>query len=115
MAAPRLARQPLLQSMKDRLLDDPAVAEVLDDDPFEQRGCHAGIPDAVRIDDDDRPPSAHAEAWRLSALDALRTEKKPFALQEYRKKAIQFAPAVIGRTISAGANKDVPGIRIHRW
>jgi hypothetical protein len=62
---------------------------VLDHDALEERGGHAGVPDALGIYDDDRSTGAHAEARRLSALDARRPEEEPFALEQPRQQRVE--------------------------
>lgn len=68
--------------MKHGLLDDTPVAEVFDDDAFEQGGRDASVPDALGVDDDDRATGAHAEARGLTAFDALGAEEEAFALEQ---------------------------------
>jgi hypothetical protein len=67
--------------MKDRLFDGLPSLEMLDDDSLEKIRRHFGIPDALGIDDDDRPAAAHAEAGRLSTLNSVRPEKQILSLQ----------------------------------
>lgn len=68
--------------MEDRLLDDPPIAEMLDDDAFEQLRRHAGVPDAVRIHDDDRAAAANTKAGRFAAFHACGTEQQGFTLEQ---------------------------------
>ncbi len=67
--------------MKHRLLHHPTVAEMLDDDALEECRSHAGVPDALRVHDDNGSADAHAEARRLATLDATRPEQQSFALE----------------------------------
>jgi hypothetical protein len=99
--------------MKYSFLDDVAVAQMLHDDPFEERGRDAGIPDALRIYDDDRSAVAHAEARGLTAFHAPWPEQETFTLQQRRKQLIQLTPTVIGRTEAADADQYVVRVGIH--
>jgi hypothetical protein len=103
----------LSETMKHRLLDDPPIAEMFDDNPLQQRGRHAPIPDAVGVDDDDRTATANSEAWRLAALDPRGAKEETLALQERRQQPIQVSPAMVGRTEAADANQDVTSIGVH--
>lgn len=99
--------------MKDGVLDNATVAQMLDDDALEQRGRHAGVPDALGIHDDDRSTGADAEAGRFAAFDATRAEEEPFALQQGGQQPVQLASPMIGRAVPADADENVPGIRVH--
>src|SRR4051812_40500630 len=88
---------------------------MLDDDALEQGGRHAGIPNAVRIDDDDRSAATNAKAGRLATFDPIRAKQEPLPLQERGQQAIQLATAMIGRTKAADANEHVAGVWVHRW
>lgn len=70
--------------MKHRLLDDAAIPQMFDDDPLEELRRDSRVPDALRIDDDDRAAGADAEAWRLPSLDAIGAEKEALALEKSR-------------------------------
>lgn len=104
-----------IQPMKDGVLDDSAVPQMLDDDALEQRQGHATIPDALRIHDHDWPASANAKARRLSALDASRAEKQPLTLEERWQRAIECAPPSTRRAEAADTYDDVTGVRLHDW
>jgi len=62
--------------VKDRLINRFSVLEVLDDDSLQQRGGDLGVPNALRIYDDDRSVAAYAKARRLTALCALRAKEQ---------------------------------------
>lgn len=82
--------------MEHRLIDHPPVAQMLDDDPLEQRRRHFLVPHAFRVHDDDRTSRTHAEAGRFAAFDPLRSEQQAFPLQQGRQQAIQFEATLIG-------------------
>jgi hypothetical protein len=67
--------------VKHGLLDDAAVAQVFDDDAFEECGRDTGVPDAFRIHDHDRATGANTQTWRFAALHAARAEEQTFALE----------------------------------
>lgn len=93
--------------MKNRLFDRPAVSKVLDDDPLEEIGRHPPVPDAVRIDHDNRSTGAYAEAGRFAALDSTGPEKESFTLQQVREELIETPSLPVGRAKAAGADEDV--------
>ena len=99
--------------MKDRLLHDAPIAQVLDDDALEQRRGHAGVPDALRVHDDDRTAGAHAETGRLATLHATRTEEQPFALEQARERRVERAALAVRRAEAADADEHVARIRLH--
>ena len=68
--------------MEYRIFHDTAIPQMLDDDALEQLRRHASVPDALRVDDDDRPASAYAEARGLAPLHAARSEQKSFPLEQ---------------------------------
>ena len=101
------------QSVEHGLLDDSAVHEMLDDDSLEQRRCDAGIPDSIRVHDDDRPAAADAEARRLAALHAVGSEEKAMALEESWQQPIELTAPAIRRAEAADTYENVSGVRIH--
>jgi hypothetical protein len=96
-----------MQPMKHCLLDDLPVTEVLDDDPLQQRRRHPGIPDPLRVNDNDRTASANTQTWRLAALDSSRTEEQAFPLQQRWQEIVQITPPTIRRAEAADAHEDV--------
>jgi len=72
----------LLELVKNSLINRLPALEVLDDYSLEQRRRDVRIPDAFRIDDDDRSIAAHAQTWSLTALHAPRAEEQILSLQE---------------------------------
>src|SRR5665647_2589338 len=86
---------------------------MLDDDPLEQRRRHPGVPDAFRVDDDDRSACTYTETWRLSALHAARTEEQALALEQACEFRVQHAPFPVRRAVAANAHQDVARERIH--
>jgi hypothetical protein len=70
-----------LELVKYSLFDRSPILQMLDNDSFQQVGRDVGVPDPIRIHDDDRSIAADAEAWRFSPLHAIRTKEKIFALQ----------------------------------
>jgi len=71
-----------LEPMKDRFVDRLPAFQVLDDDSLQQRRRYIGVPNALRIDDDNRSVAADTEARRLASLHACRTEEQIFPRQE---------------------------------
>jgi hypothetical protein len=101
--------------MKDRLVHDPPVAEVLDDDPLEEGWRNACVPDAFRVDHHDRPASAYAEARRLTALHTSRSEEQILAFEQPGEQTVERASSAIRRTESTSADEHVATIRFHVW
>ena len=93
--------------MEDRLFDDTAIPKVLDHDALEQRGGHPGVPDRIRIHDDDGTPSANSQARCLPALHPIWSEQESFPLKQVWKQGIQLPAASIRRTEPACADEDV--------
>lgn len=62
------------ETVEHGLLDDVTVAQMLDHDALEQLRRDAGVPDAIRIHDDDWAAGAHTQTGRLSSLDPIGTE-----------------------------------------
>ena len=81
--------------MKNGLLDDAAVPEVLHHDALEKCRGHPGVPDRIRIDDDDGATGANPKARGLAALDPIRSEEQPFAVEQIRQQRIQFSAAPV--------------------
>ena len=102
------------QSKEHRLVHDPSVPQVLNDDPLEQRRRHVAVPNPFRVHDDDGSPSTHTEARRLTALDSPRPEQQSFPLKERREQTIQLTTPLIGRTVPAHTHEDVARICIHQ-
>src|SRR5438874_12109197 len=101
--------------MKHSLLDNPAVPEVLGDDPLEKCGRNACVPHTLGVHDDDWPAGAHAQARRLTAFDPVGTKQESLALQQRGQQLVQLAPSLVGRAESAYAHEHVPCVRIHEW
>jgi len=76
-------------TVKYGVLHNLTILEMLDDDSLENRRSYTSVPDAIRINDDDRPARADAEARRLSALHPRWTEEQTLALKKRRKVRIQ--------------------------
>src|ERR1051325_3530018 len=96
-----------VESVKHRLLDNPSIAQMLDDDSLQQLRRDAGIPNPFGVDDDDRAARAHAEARGLATLHAARTEQQAFALQERRQHGVERSTTARRRTEVADTNQDV--------
>jgi hypothetical protein len=77
-------------------IDDMSLPEVLHDDALQQLRSHASVPHALRVHDDDRPAAAHAEAWRLAALDAVGSEEQSFTLEQHGKERIERTTRALG-------------------
>ncbi len=84
-----------LQSVKNSLINNVSVLEMLDDDPLEQCRCHARIPHALGINDDNRSIGAHAEARRLPALHPRWPKEKVFPLQQLGEQGVDLTAAPI--------------------
>jgi hypothetical protein len=93
--------------VEDRLFDHTAIPKVLDHDAFEQRGGDPGVPDRIRIHDDDGTASANSQARRLPSLHATRSEQESFTLKQVGKQSVQLPAASVWRTEPARANEDV--------
>jgi hypothetical protein len=103
----RIAAEGLRSPVKHRLFDDAAVSQVLDHDPFEQRRGDPGVPDRIRIHDDDGTAGANSQAWRLPSLHSTGPEQQPFTLKQVRQQGIQLPAASIRRAEPAGADEDM--------
>lgn len=99
--------------MEHRLLDDTAIAQMFDDDPLEQLRRDTGVPDTLRVDDDDRAARADAEARRLASLDAIGPEQEALALEKGRQQLVQAPAARIRSAKRADANQHVARIWVH--
>jgi hypothetical protein len=99
--------------VKDRLLDRFSVLEVLDDDSLQQRRRDLGVPDALRIYDDDRSVATHAEARGFTALHALGAKEQVLALEQLGEQRVELLSATIGRAEVARAHQHVMRVRLH--
>jgi hypothetical protein len=99
--------------VKDRLFNGSPALEMLDHNSLEKDGRHLGIPDPFRVDDNDWPTAANAEAWRFPALHPIRTEEKILSLQQLCEQRIYLSTAPVGRTEISGADEDVSRVRRH--
>ena len=102
-----------LEAMKDRFVDRLPAFQVLDDDSLQQRRRYIGVPNALRIDDDNRSVAADTEARRLASLHARRTEEQVFPRQKLGEQRIKLSPAAIGRTEVTSAHQHMAGVRLH--
>jgi len=93
--------------MEDRVRDWLPALQMLDHDSLKQSRSHSAVPDAIRINDDDRTITANAEAGRLSAFDTIGPEEKAFAVQQVRQQSVALTPERIGRTEISRAHQDV--------
>ena len=99
--------------MNHGIIDDPPPAEMLGDDPLEQRRTHLAVPHAFRVYHDDRPAPAHAKARCFPALDARRTEQESLTLEQSGKHRVQLAAAPVGRAEATSTHQDVSRVRFH--
>lgn len=93
--------------MKHRILDHATVAQMFNDDPLEQGRSHAGVPYALRVDDDDRTACTDAKAGCFAALYAPRAEQQTFALEQRREQPVQLSTRLIRRTKAADTHENV--------
>jgi len=100
--------------MKDGFLHLVTALEMLDDYAFQQLGGDCTVPDSFRIDDDNWPAFAHAEARRLAPFYAVGSKQQTLALKQRCQQRVQCPPAPVGRAVSAGANDDMARVRFHR-
>ena len=103
----------MLQTMYDRLVDDPSLPQMLLDDPFKKGRSHLAVPYPFRVHDDDRPAAAHAEARRFAALDAGGAEEQSFTLEQRRQQRVQRATTAVGGAEAARAHQQVSRIGLH--
>lgn len=89
------------------------VAQMLDDDSLEQRGCYTAVPDTLRVHDDDGPAGTHAETRCFPSFDASGAEQEILALEERREKTVQRTAASVWGAEAAGADDDVPAVSLH--
>jgi hypothetical protein len=82
--------------VKDRFLDHSPVYQVFDDDSLEEGRRDTGIPNSVRVYDDDRSAGADAETRGLSALDPIWPEEQSVPLEKRRQQLIQLSSAMVG-------------------
>ena len=101
--------------MEDRFLDDSAVYEMLDDNSLEQRWGDGGIPNPIRVHDDDGPSATDAEARRFPAFDTIGAKEQTVPLKKRREELIELSSAMIRRTESADTDQHVPAVRDHQW
>ena len=99
--------------MEHCFLDDTPIAQMFNDDPLQQCGRDAGIPDPFGIHDDDRAAGADAEAGRFAALHAARAKEQTFPLEQCGEQPVEFPPALIRRAKTADAHQDVARVRVH--
>src|SRR6266550_4254170 len=99
--------------MKNRLSNRFPVLEMLDHYSLQQLGRDLGIPNPFRVNDDDRPVAAHAEAGRLTTLHTLRSKEEILALQQLREQRIDLVAATVGRAEVTGAHEHVSGVPLH--
>ena len=81
--------------VEDRFFDNVTAFQVLDDDALEKLRGHPGIPDRIRIHDDDGAARANSETWGFPALDPARAEEKPFPMEQGREERVQFHPSAV--------------------
>lgn len=101
------------EAVKYRLVHHAPISQVLYDDPLEQLGCDAGVPDPLRVHDHDRSPCAHAEAWGLTTFYPGGAKQEVLSVEQLGEKAIQRRSAAVRRTEAASADEHVTSIRVH--
>ncbi len=74
--------------MKYRLFDNAPLLEVFNYDPSQQRGGDFVVPDTIRVDDDNRTPTADSEARCFPSLHSARSEQQAFALKKRREEIV---------------------------
>ncbi len=99
--------------MEHRFLDYSFPFQVLDNDPLQQLGSNSGVPDAVGVYDNDRPPFANPEAGGFSTFYPRWAIEETFPVEEGGEKSVQLPALPLRRTECAGADDDVPGVRLH--
>lgn len=99
--------------MKDSFFDNSSVLQMLDNDALQQLGRHSAVPYSFGINDDDRPPGAHAEARCLTALDASWPEEQILALEQLCQVRVESAPASLGRTETPCTHENMVRVRFH--
>jgi hypothetical protein len=75
--------------MKHSLVHDATISQMLDDDALEQSRSDPGIPDALRVHDDDRTAGAYTETGGLAALHSPRAEEQSLALEQTRQQGVE--------------------------
>jgi hypothetical protein len=101
--------------MENRLFDDAAITQVLDDDSLEKLRRDTGIPDRIRIHDDDGAAGANSEARRFPPFDPRWAEQEALALQQRRQHRVQIPTSPVRGAETARADEDVAGIVLHEW
>src|SRR3954467_9851711 len=91
------------------------MLQVLDHDALEERRRDAGVPHALRINDDDWPVAADAETRRFAAFHSLRAEQQIFPLQELRQQRIDLSPTASRGAKVARAHQHVTRVGLHLW
>jgi hypothetical protein len=99
--------------VKHCLGDHFSVSKVFNYNAFEKRRRDVRIPDSFGIDGHDGSRTAHAEARRFGPFDPGGAKEKALTLEQRREAGVQGAPAVVGRTETAGADQHVAGIGLH--
>ena len=70
-----------LEPMKNRLFHGPAILQMLDDNSLEQLWSDVGVPDSLRVHDDDRATATNAEARGFASFHATRSEEQILPLE----------------------------------
>ena len=102
------------EPVKHRLLDDPAIAQMFNDDPLEQGWRDPGVPHALGVHDDDGTARADAKARGFAPLHPTGSEEQAFALQQGGEQAVELSPRLIGRAEAADTYENVSGVGLHR-
>jgi hypothetical protein len=72
----------MLKAVKNRFFHGVTTFQVLDDDSLEQRRRYAAVPDALRVNDNDRTLAANAKTRSFSAFYPTRSEEQALSLQK---------------------------------
>ena len=86
---------------------------MFNNDSLEKLWSYSTVPDAFRINDNDRPSAAYAKAWSFAALYARWTEQEIFAFEKGCKLRVKHATTPVGRAKPSGADDDVARVRLH--
>ncbi len=99
--------------MKNRVLHHPAVLQVLDHDPFEERERDPGVPDAIGVDDHDGTLPTHTKARRFAALHAARAKEQVLPLEQAGEFGVDLSAAAVWAAVPPSAHQHVARVRIH--
>src|SRR5262249_17032665 len=105
------------ETMENMRVHWPIGQQMLIDNPLQQRVIHMVIPGPVRVDDQDRAPSAHPQTVTQCTLHPLRVPEpgQPVGLRQGSEASCQALRGLWGGAVAVFTDQDLAPVGPHAW